>query len=146
MRKIKFAAIALAGALAFTAISATNVFAGDDEFGFAFEIQPWYENSRVKDSEAKYRQTTNIYNQWKVALQSSDEGEKTITRFWMENYAEKNVTAAISAKQGAVPYYNPAYQSASKVTCYLTAENNNYLPTTYSVAGIWDEETGVVGQ
>jgi hypothetical protein len=146
MIKIKFVAIALVGALAFSTISAINTFAAtvDNNIAYGFKIESWHQNSRVSDEEARYRTTTNIYDQWKVKLEHSGEGEGTYTTFWMENSGETNVTDAVDVKQGATPYYNPTRESAGRTYCYLTAENNNYNWDTYYVSGVWDEETGVI--
>lgn len=75
---------------------------------------------------------------------TSGEGKGTYTRFWLENYDEDNVSDFIKAKQGDAATYEKAYGTASKVTVYLTGENNNFNGDKYNVTGIWDEETGII--
>lgn len=136
--KIKVLALCLLTIFTLGAVGANTALASNDKWGFHYTIGPFQSNSR---SGARYRQTTNTNNKWKVNLQSSGEGGGTITRFWLENKAKKNVSPSMKVKQGGGAYYSPAYSDASKKNVYLTGENNNYNGTKYSVSGYWDEET-----
>ncbi|HAE62304.1 MAG TPA: hypothetical protein DCG38_08245 [Eubacteriaceae bacterium] len=117
----------------------STIFAGNDNAGFSFQIQPFQLNIH---STERYRSTTNIYNTWKVNLVYSGEGSGTYTRFWLEEYPkDNNVSPTLDVKQGSGAHYYYAYSSASQTDVWLTAENNNFGNTTYQVSGYWDEET-----
>lgn len=145
IRRLKVMSFALTGILMLCLCMGINSYAkGDDNIGFSFDIKPYYRNTRVNDSQARYRQTTDPNNMWKVGLRTSTEygGKGTITNFWLEDYNETNVSDDISAVQGSKVYYKVAYNKAAKKNVYLTAENNGYDSVTYHVTGVWDEETG----
>ena len=127
-KKLKTLSFVLAGAVSLC--MGVNAFATDDNYSFAFMIKPYHANSRVESSGARYRETTDPKNMWKVGLRKSGEGAGTITNFWLEVYDETNVSGDISAKQGTKNYYKAAY------------ENNGYDSIRYNVSGVWDEETG----
>lgn len=89
-------------------------------------------------------------------MYDSGEGVGTKTRYWLELGVENgsNVGTNVSppvdviAGNGSVNsgrnYYVRAESTANRKNVRLTAENNNYSSNTYSVTGIWDEETGRV--
>ena len=141
-KKLKTLSFVLAGAVTLCLCMGVNAFATDDNYSFAFMIKPYHANSRVESSGARYRETTDPKNMWKVGLRKSGEGSGTITNFWLEVYDETNVSGDISAKQGTKNYYKAAYETASQKNVYLTAENNGYDSIRYNVSGVWDEETG----
>jgi hypothetical protein len=114
-------------------------FAADDDIDYQFTI---YGNHANSYSAARYRQTTYIWNEWKVNLQSSTEGEGTIMTFWLAlddgNYVASDFH---DVTQGSGSHYYWAYDSASETDVKLAAENNNYTTNSYTISGIWDEET-----
>lgn len=135
--------IVLAMLMLFGSVLPMSIFAYDpaydNEVQFEFTIWPFQLNS---NSSSRYRSTTNIYNTWKVNLQTSTEGAGTYTRFWLEedfNFA--NVSPSLDVRQGSGDHYYYTYSSASQEDVCLAAENNNYGNTSYYVTGYWDEET-----
>lgn len=116
-----------------------NAFATDDNIGYNFTIYGYQQNG--KEADGRYRQTADVNNPWKVKLTSSGEGAGTITRFWIEDSSASNVSISKDVAQGNGAYYTDPYSSANGRTVWLTAENNNYNGSSYSVSGIWDEET-----
>lgn len=136
----KLTKVALVAMLAFTCISAVNVFAGDENYEYKFQIGSYWGTGRVE--KGRPRTTTNPKNMWKVNLKSSGEGTGSLTDFWIEKQNGDQVSDTVRAKQGAGSYYKAAYSSANQTTVYLAGENNNYNGITYYVSGFWDEETG----
>lgn len=132
--KIAFAAV-LAGVISVPITS----FASNDDIDFSFKIYSYHQNG--KEADGRYRQTEDINNPWKVRLDNSGEGKGTITRFWLENSSAHNVSVSKDVKQGNGPYYTNPDTGANKRTVWLTAENNNFNGSSYTVSGIWDEET-----
>lgn len=131
------AGLALLAVLGTTTMTA---WASDDNYGFSFSLKPHYANSYV--AQARYRQTTNTNNKWKVNLQYNEEGAGKIATFWLAKAEGKAaVSAAHDVAQGTGAHYYPAYSSASQTDVTLGAENNNDSPNTYKISGVWDEET-----
>lgn len=116
-----------------------NTLASDDDIAYKFTIYSYQKNGKEKNG--RYRQTSYVDNPWKVRLDSSGEGKGTYTRFWLENASATNVSIEKNVKQGAGAYYTNPYSSANKTDVWLTGENNNYNGKSYTVSGIWDEET-----
>ncbi|KRK37627.1 hypothetical protein FC62_GL001241 [Amylolactobacillus amylotrophicus DSM 20534] len=137
--KKKRVLLLLGGTLALFLSLAGTVYASNDSISFKFTVSPWQQNGKA--AGGRYRQTTHPENPWKVKLNSSSEGSGTITRFWLEDASANNVSTSVDATQGLGPYYTNALTTASQKTVWLTGENNNYNGVTYSVAGVWDEET-----
>lgn len=146
MRKLKrsvkcFCAVAMV----MLCVSTLNTNAAKDgNHKFSFVIKGSMDNARVKDGDARYRGTTNPRNMWKVKMITSDECNgkgKTVTNYWIENRGGDNLSKEVSAKKGDAVYC-PAKAKASRVTVYLTGENNNWSGDEYQVTGVWDEETG----
>lgn len=113
--------------------------AGDEQYGYSFTIKANQANSRT---EARYRETTNRKNSWKVNMTNSGEGIGTITTYWLEIPSGTNVSRSINVVAKGGNYYTAAYDNASKTDVHLTAQNNNYNNESYGVSGFWDEETG----
>lgn len=123
-------------------VTALNVPAAENNnVSYSFQIGKYHKNGRV--SNGRYRSTTDVRDSWKVKMLYSGEGEGTITDYWLENYNEDNVSEDVSIKQGDPAIYSQAWPAASKVTVYLTGENNNFNGAKYNVRGYWDEETGI---
>ena len=131
-------AVCLLSIATYGVVGANIAHTSNDNWGFNFTIQPHQANTR---SGARYRQTTNVNNKWKVNMQSSGEGARTVTTYWLENASGTNVSPSLNVKQGNGSYYSAAYSNASKKNVYLTAQNNNYNSSRYRVSGFWDEET-----
>lgn len=120
-------------------VSISSFAAGNDDKHYEFRIEAFGVNGRIASPE--YRQTKYPENQWKVKMEYSEEGERTVARYWLENTAKNNVSPHVDATQGLGPYYKEAKDSASQTNVYLTAQNNNINAKSYNVSGIWDEET-----
>ncbi|MBB3908820.1 DUF2712 domain-containing protein [Anoxybacillus rupiensis] len=140
MRNIvkKYSRLGLAAAMGVGIFTFSNfTYASDDNIGFNFELKPNYDNSY---SAARYRQTTNPNNKWKVNLTYSSEGVGTVATFWLDK-AGTRVSEWYNVKQGSGPHYYPAYSTANQSYVRLGAENNNYTSASYTISGYWDEET-----
>lgn len=135
MKKLKYIIPIFVLCLVF---AGAQIKAADNNIPFKFHIQMLNANTK---SAARYRQTTNVNNPWKVNLRTSTEGAGTITNFWLEGKNNSNVSKAIGVKQGSGAHYTPAYKTASKTNVKLTGENNNTTFQEYNVTGYWDEET-----
>ena len=79
LRIKKTAAFVVAMAVIFTTGFA-SVKASDDNISYSFKLKAHYANSY---SSARYRQTTNTNNKWKVNHAYSSEGRNTIATFWL---------------------------------------------------------------
>ncbi|MFY9197775.1 MAG: DUF2712 domain-containing protein [Acutalibacteraceae bacterium] len=115
----------------------------DDSYGYNFYIQPYLANTYWND--VKFRETYDNQNAWKVQLAYSEEGNGTITRFWIEKANTGKSSPASEyylIKQGGTVYYKPATNAGDHTNVKLAAENNNNVPRGYQVSGVWDEETG----
>ncbi|MDF0479540.1 DUF2712 domain-containing protein [Vagococcus sp. PNs007] len=139
MLKKKTLFFALASVVTLSSSFYINALATDDNISFNFRVPSYQSNGH--EATGQYRQTTHTDNQWKVKLLKSGEGKGTITKFWLENKNDTNVSKTVNAKQGSGPYYKDAYKSASQINVWLTAENNNFNGDSYNVSGNWDEET-----
>lgn len=131
------AGLALLAVLGTTTMTA---WASDDNYGFSFTLKPGYGNSYVE--QARYRQTTNTNNRWKVNLQYHEAGSGKSATFWL---AKAEGKAAVSAPhdvaQGTGAHYYTAYSSASQTDVTLGAENAKSSSKSYKISGVWDEET-----
>lgn len=115
-------------------------FAKENNYPYSFRLKAGNGNSY---SAAKYRQTTDRNNKWKVNMTFSEEGKGTIATYWLA-LDDKNKTFASDThdiKQGSGDHYYKALGIAGKKNVRLGAENNNYSSRSYLVAGYWDEET-----
>ena len=113
--------------------------ADEDNYYYEFKIKANYENSY---SAARYRQTTNTSNKWKVNLLNSTEGNETKTTFWLAKDSNNALASGThDVAQGTGAHYYNAKANASQTDVKLGAENNNYSSNTYTVSGYWDEET-----
>ncbi|MEG0909554.1 MAG: DUF2712 domain-containing protein [Bacilli bacterium] len=116
----------------------------NDNLGYNFTIKPYCENSYLEP--ARFRETYDNNNSWKVQLSYSGEGNGTVTTFWLEkaNTGTKSPASRYyDIQQGHAPYYKPAWDNADYTYVKLAAENNNSIALQYTASGIWDEETGV---
>lgn len=144
MKKIKQKLIAIAVCVfAFASMFATYALAStEQDYSFIFRIQGSYHNAQ--NPTGLYRNTNVNTNAWKVRLDYSEEGNKTITTFWLELKDGTNASEAYAIKQGDPARYKPANDKGDYATVYLTGENNSYLASDqYTVSGIWEPDTGI---
>ena len=126
------------------AIIATAIpaFADNDNIPFTFRLQTGGANSYVSDSAARYRQTTNTSNPWKVKVTEQTGDSDYTATYWIARTGEvghPQVSDANNVKSGSGEHYYNARATASKVHVVLGADNNNNVAST--VKGVWDEET-----
>ena len=115
--------------------------ASDDNIGFSFQLKPHFANSTTT---ARYRQTSDVDNKWKVNMVNSTEGRGTIATFWLATKSDGTDIVSDTTHdvaQGSGAHYYKAKHTASKTDVRLAAENNNDSPNTYNISGYWDEET-----
>ncbi|MFJ7471459.1 DUF2712 domain-containing protein [Peribacillus frigoritolerans] len=143
MKKVRV--IALGTILACSiGLGTLSVEAGNENSGYSFKIKKEQGN---ETTGTKYRQTTTERNTWKVRMYKSEEGTNTYTTYWLETNGT-NVSPAVDVKAGSGGinsgrnHYIKGNAGANATEVRLTAENNNYSSSTYSVDGYWDEETG----
>lgn len=117
--------------------------ASNDNIGFTLDITSYRGNSRLPKSEARERTAKKTNNAWKVKMTDSGEGQGSITVFWLIDDNDKKVSPKMDVKCNSQAHYKEAYASASGKRVRLEAENNNFNSSTYSVTGVWDEETEV---
>ncbi len=120
--------------LAFTTIFATNAFAAatDNNCDFNFRIQGSVDNAQ--DPNGRFRGTTKNNHSWKVQLTSSGEGEKTITKFWIENKNGTNASSAYNIKQGNPAEYKYSDEELEKmITKRITEMSNGKIFTVLVV-------------
>lgn len=115
-------------------------FAIEHDIPFEFHLQLNNENSYLSDGEARYRQTTNVSNTWKVHVTDQYFDDDMIANYWIsKKTSHAQVSDAKRVKAGSGPHYYNARSTASQQWVVLSADNNNNR-TSY-VSGFWDEET-----
>ena len=113
--------------------------ASDDNHPFGFTIKAYQGDTYASP---RYRQTTNTSNKWKVNLKDSSEGREAVMTFWLAKDSNNAVASGLyNVAQGTGAHYYNAKSNASQTDVKLGAENNNYTANTYTVSGVWDEET-----
>lgn len=115
-------------------------FAIEHDIPFSFHLQLNHENSYLSDSSARYRETTNVSNTWKVQVSEQLHDSDQVANYWIAkktSHAQVADDHRVKAKTG--PHYYNARTTASKQWVVLAADNNNNV--TSSVSGFWDEET-----
>lgn len=119
-------------------IMASVAFASNDNYGYSFYLGSGHQNAY---SGARYRQTSNENNKWKVNLVYNSEGSGGKATFWLakDNKNRTVVSYTHTIKQGSGAHYYGATAAASRTNVRLGGENNNSNPC--SVSGYWDEET-----
>lgn len=113
------------------------VYASDDNIPYEFDLKTGYQNAYTT---GRYRQTTNVYNHWKVDMRYHSRGDNAQATYWLAKTSGKTkVSDAITTtpKVGAV--HRSAYEAANQTTVSLGAEN--FKNETAHVSGYWDEET-----
>ena len=113
------------------------VYASDDNVAYEFDLKTNYENAYTS---GRYRQTTDVYNHWKVDMRYHSRGDNAQATYWLAKTSGKAKVSDVlttTPKVGAV--YRSAYASASQTTVSLGAEN--FKNETAHVTGYWDEET-----
>lgn len=120
--------------------SGAFVGASDDNHSFSFTMKAKQANSY--NAAARFRQTYNTNNEWKVNLKNNAEGGGTIAIFWI---AKADGKAAASSKhsvaQGSGTHYYKANSKGNHTDVQLAAKNNNNTSKSYKISGVWDEET-----
>lgn len=122
--------------------TAIPAFASDDNIAFKFSLQANGANSYVSDSAARYRQTTNTSNPWKVKVTEQTGDSDYKATFWLAKKASSNhkqVSDAHNVIAGSGAHYYDARDTASETNVVLGADNNNNVASR--VEGYWDEET-----
>jgi hypothetical protein len=116
----------------------------DNDNDYQYHIASYTINT---SGEYAYRQTDSVNNPWKVRMDWSWEGEDdnvlktTITRFWLEDDDDRDVSVPVNKLEGDPFSYIKPNSSANKKRVWLTADNNNYNLDQYICHGYWDEET-----
>ena len=132
-----FTVLAAVGAISLSMV--IPVHASNDNHEYSFYIGSYQGNGY---SDARYRQTTNTNNKWKVNMTYSEEGAGTIATYWLALDSGKEQASDFhNVTQGSGAQYYSAQSKASQKNVVLGAENNNYTSSLYRVAGYWDEET-----
>ena len=114
--------------------------ASDDNHSFSFTMKSKQANSY--NAAARYRQTSNPNNKWKVNLQNSAEGAGTISIFWIARADNKKAASnKYKVAQGTGAHYYNANNNGNQTDVQLAAKNNNNSSKSYKISGVWDEET-----
>lgn len=129
--------IVLAMTLTMLLASSAKSFATSDT-GFHFRVLPRQENGQ--EVTGRRRGDVSPSNQWWVKLTHSGEGKGALTDFWLEAKDGTNVSSSMRVRCGAGWYGKGAYASASNRKVFLTAEDNNYKVTGYTVSGRWQQQ------
>lgn len=116
--------------------------ASDDNHSYAFYVPAHQGISQY--SNGNYRSTNDTNNAWKVNLKASSEpgNGNTYTSFCLGNSSQNAVSGWHNVQEASGSHYYAAYTSASNITVYLQAKDNNNIANSYNVSGVWDEETG----
>lgn len=113
------------------------VYASDDNIPYDFKLDVGYKNSYTA---GRFRQTTNIYNPWKVDMRYHSRGDNAQATYWLATTSGKSrVSDTLTTTPRVGKVYKNAYQSANQTTVSLGVEN--FKDQTATVSGYWDEET-----
>lgn len=125
----------------FTAGFSMTALAGDDNIEYSFTMKA---NLKKNYTGNRYRETTRTNNPWKVNMTGSTEGNNTQAYYFLASNGVLRIQYSdqILIKVGSGSSYNKAYEEASKQGVSLGCKNNNDVDKSYTVAGVWDEETG----
>ena len=97
--------------------TAIPAFASDDNIGFQFRLQTGGANSYVSDTAARYRQTTNVSNPWKVIVTEQTGDSDGKATYWIAKKASSNhaqVSDAHNVKAGSGAHYYNARNTANE--------------------------------
>lgn len=149
MKKLakKFIAIVIA-LLAVTTISASSLVAMasvNENIGFSFGVEA--HNAITQYQYGRLRTTSNNKNAWKVNLTTSDETDSSKgcgSYFCLGLNDQTEASKWYLVEKGSGEHYYPTNDSAGFKYVYLQCRDNNNSTKTYTVAGFWDEETGVI--
>lgn len=132
--------VAIITAVVMLVMMSIPVFATDNDIEYKFHLQTGGANSYLSPSEARYRQTTNTSNPWKVNMTDIRGDSDGIATYWIARNADHvQVSDAHNVHSGTGPHYYNARSSANQTTVVLAADNNNNVAA--DVWGLWDEET-----
>jgi hypothetical protein len=113
-------------------------FASNDNHQFEFDLVP---GSNEKYAPARYRQTSNSANKWKVNFKKSGEGDGTCTKFRLVKHTNKAVkTDAKFIYSGTGAHYYNAMASLNQTDVTLSAQDDENTGSVYHASGVWDEE------
>lgn len=114
------------------------VYAADDNYPYEFDLKTGHVNAYT--SREQYRQTTDVYNHWKVNMRYHSRGDNAQATYWLAKASGKaKVSDTLTTTPRVGDVYRSAYASASQVYVCLGAEN--FRDETAHVTGYWDEET-----
>lgn len=142
MKLLKHKATFVATLMVMVIVTAIPVFASDDNIPFKFHLQLNGANSYVSDNAARYRQTTNISNPWKVQVTTQTGDTDNKATYWLAKKASSShaqVSDAHNVERGSGAHYYNARNTANETWIVLGADNNNNVASM--VEGFWDEET-----
>lgn len=140
MKVRKHNSILFIAAAVMLVIMSIPVFASDDNIPYDFHLQTGGKNSYLSSSDARYRQTTNTSNPWKVNMTNIRGDSDGIATYWIARNADHvQVSDAHNVHAGTGAHYYNARSSANQTNVVLAADNNNNVAA--DVWGYWDEET-----
>lgn len=138
-KRIKAMAIILSAGMAL-GMNGMLAKASDDNHSFSFSMKSSQTNSY--NAAARYRQTSNPNNKWKVKLENNAEGAGTIAIFWIARADNKEAASdKHKVAQGSGAHYYNANNKGNQTDVQLAAKNNNNTSKSYKISGVWDEET-----
>ena len=114
------------------------VYAADNDYGYEFDLKAGHVNAYT--SREEYRQTTDVYNHWKVDMSYHSRGSNAQATYWLAKASGKaRVTDVLTTTPRVGAVYRSAWPAANQTTVCLGAEN--FKDETAHVTGYWDEET-----
>lgn len=120
-------------------VTAIPVFAVPHNIPYSFHLGLDGANSYLPSAEARYRETVNTNNCWKVRMDTIYNDPLGIATYWIARNADhQQVSKAHNVHAGTGSHLYPAYASASQTKVVLAADNENDVIA--DVEGVWDEE------
>lgn len=112
-------------------------YASDDNIPYDFNLKS---DKTPAYTAGRYRQTTNVYNHWKVDMRYHSRGDNAQATYYLAKVSGKaRVSDKITTtpKVGAVK--RSAYKAANQSNVCLAA--HVFTAVSATVGGYWDEET-----
>lgn len=117
----------------------------DNDISYTFQVAA---NGGPSHFTAKeYRNTKDTNNAWKVGMSTSTESRsvRSVTKFYLGvQHSPYNAVGSemykVIVREG--PKYYPSYTNALHTYVYLYARDDTITNKSYTVTGVWDEETG----
>lgn len=114
------------------------VYAVENDYPYEFDLKAGSVNSYSPDSY--YRQTTDVYNKWKVDMRYHSRGTNAQASYWLTKTSGKvQVSYLVTTTPRVGKVYNSPWPAANQTTVCLGVENFNEDVTAH-VTGYWDEE------